>query len=249
MTGKTALVTGGGSGIGRAAARAFAREGARVAVADVDENGGLQTARLIQEAGGQALFIRTDVSQAAQVEVLVRQTVDACGRLDWAFNNAGISGTGASTAECAEEDWDRLMAVNLKGVWLCMKYELRQMLKQGSGAIVNNASVWGLAGLENAIAYAASKHGVVGLTRVAALECARSGIRVNAVCPGFTHTPLIDRVMADRPRFHEKVAALQPMGRLATPEEVAEAVVWLCSDAASFVTGHALSADGGLLAR
>lgn len=250
LQGKTALVTGGGSGIGRATAQAFARAGAQVVVADVDPQGGEETVELICGEGSRALFVRTDVTQAAQVEALMAQAVIAYGRLDCAFNNAGIGGTGASTAEYAEEDWDRLMAVNLKGVWLCLKCELRQMLRQGDGgAIVNNASVWGLAGLENAAAYTASKHGVVGLTKVAALENATAGIRVNAVCPGFTRTPLIEQLLIDRPQMEAKIMARQPIGRLGTPEEVAAAVVWLCSPASSLITGQALGVDGGLLAR
>lgn len=246
---KTALVTGAGSGIGRAAAQAFAQAGARVVVADLDLRGGAETVELIAGAGGQALFVQADVTQAAQVEALVGQAVSAYGGLDCAFNNAGIGGTGASTAEYAEADWDRLMAVNLKGVWLCLKYELRQMLGQGGGTIVNNASVWGVAGLENAAAYTASKHGVVGLTKVAALENATTGIRVNAVCPGFTRTPLIEQLLIDRPQMEAKIMARQPIGRLGTPAEVAAAVLWLCSPASSFVTGQALGVDGGLLAR
>lgn len=249
LIGKTALVTGAGSGIGRAGAQAFALAGARVVVADLDPRGGAETVALIAGAGGQALFVQADVTQAAQVEALVGQAVSAYGGLDCAFNNAGIGGTGASTAEYTEEDWDRLMAVNLKGVWLCLKYELRQMLRQGGGTIVNNASVWGVAGLENAPAYTASKHGVVGLTKVAALENATTGIRVNAVCPGFTHTPSTERLLVDRPQMKAKIAALQPIGRLGTPAEVAAAVLWLCSPASSFVTGQALGVDGGLLAR
>ncbi|MSR84536.1 MAG: SDR family oxidoreductase [Candidatus Latescibacteria bacterium] len=249
LQGKVALVTGAGSGIGRATAQAFALAGAQVVVADVDPKGGEKTVALIAGAGGQALFVQADVTQAAQVEALVGQAVSAYGGLDCAFNNAGIGGTGASTAEYTEEDWDRLMAVNLKGVWLCLKYELRQMLRQGRGAIVNNASVWGIAGLENAAAYTASKHGVVGLTKVAALENATTTIRVNAVCPGFTRTPLIEQLLIDRPEMEAKIMARQPIGRLGTPEEVAAAAVWLCSPASSFVTGQALGVDGGLLAR
>ena len=249
LSGKVALVTGAGAGIGRATALAFASAGARVVVADVDREGGEETVGLIAAAGGEALFAATDVTQAAQVESLIGQAVRSYGQLDCAFNNAGIGGTGASTDQYAEEDWDRLMAVNLKGVWLCLKYELQQLRRQGRGAIVNNASVWGLAGLENAIAYTASKHGVVGLTRVAALENATTGIRVNAVCPGFTRTPLIEQLLIDRPQMAEKIAARQPIGRLADPAEIAAAVLWLCSDASSFVTGQALGVDGGLLAR
>lgn len=249
LQGKVALVTGAGSGIGRATAQAFALAGARVVVADLAPQGGAETVELIAGAGGQALFVQTDVTQAAQVEALVGEAVKTYGGLDCAFNNAGIGGTGASTTDYAEEDWDRLIGVNLKGVWLCLKYELQQMLRQGGGAIVNNASVWGVAGLENAAAYTASKHGVVGLTKVAALENATAGIRVNAVCPGFTRTPLIEQLLIDRPQMEAKITARQPIGRLGAPEEVAAAVIWLCSPAASLVTGQALGVDGGLLAR
>jgi NAD(P)-dependent dehydrogenase (short-subunit alcohol dehydrogenase family) len=249
LQGKVALVTGAGSGIGRAAALAFAQAGAQVVVADLDPQGGAETVALIAGTGGESLFVHTDVTQAAQVEALIGQTVAAYGTLDCAFNNAGIGGTGASTDQYEEADWDRLLAVNLKGVWLCLKYELQQMRRQGRGAIVNNASVWGLAALENAAAYTASKHGVVGLTKVAALENATTGIRVNAVCPGFTRTPLIEQLLIDRPQMEAKIMSRQPVGRLADPAEVAAAVVWLCSDAASFVIGQALGLDGGLLAR
>jgi NAD(P)-dependent dehydrogenase (short-subunit alcohol dehydrogenase family) len=244
MDSRVTLITGGGSGIGRATALACAEEGTTV-VADSDVKGGEETRRQIKDKGGQALFIRADVSQAADVEALFSQVVKQYGRLDCAFNNAGIEGESAALAESTEEVWDRVLGVNLKGVWLCMKYELRQMLKQGRGAIVNNASVMGLVGTPSNPAYTASKHGVVGLTKSAALAYAQSGIRVNAVCPGFVQSPLTDRKFASVPGRKDSVIARHPIGRLGTTNEIAAAVVWLFSDAASFVTGHTLTVDGG----
>ncbi|GIX49235.1 MAG: short chain dehydrogenase [Candidatus Tectimicrobiota bacterium] len=250
LAGKVVLVTGAASGIGRATALACAREGARVVVADTAAAGGEETVARIRQAGGEARFVRADVTRAAEVEALVAEAVAAYGRLDCAHNNAGIEGPLAPTAEYPEEAWDRVLAVNLKGVWLCMKYEIAQMLRQGGGAIVNTASLAGLVGARRLAAYVASKHGVVGLTRAAALEYAKAGIRVNAVCPGIIRTAMVQRMFLERnPQAEERLAASEPMGRLGTPEEVAEAVVWLCSDAASFVTGHALSVDGGLAAQ
>jgi NAD(P)-dependent dehydrogenase (short-subunit alcohol dehydrogenase family) len=247
LQGRVALVTGGASGIGRATALAFAREGAKVTVADVNAAGSDETLRLIRERGGEALFVRTDVTQAAEVEALIGEVVRQYGRLDCAFNNAGTVGKPSSTAECTEQDWDWAIDVNLKGVFLCMKYEIPIMLKQGHGAIVNAASIAGLIGVKNNAAYVASKHGVVGLTKASALECAPAGIRVNAVCPGFVRTPILE--LDGKPESESRYARLQPMGRLAQPEEVAEAVVWLCSDAASYVAGHTMSVDGGMAAR
>jgi NAD(P)-dependent dehydrogenase (short-subunit alcohol dehydrogenase family) len=246
--GKVALVTGAASGIGRASARAFARAGARVVVADVDETGGHETVRLIADGDGEAIFVRTDVAQADEVAALVAATVDAYGRLDCAHNNAGIGGAVADLADCPEADWHRVLAVNLTGVWLCLKHELRVMAEQGGGAIVNTASVAGLKGAAGASAYVASKHGVVGLTKTAALEYAKRGIRVNAICPGWIRTPMVEGDFAAHPELETHAAGRAPMGRLGTPEEVAAAVVWLCSEAASFVTGAVLVADGGLLA-
>jgi len=245
LDGKIALVTGGSSGIGRASALAFAREGAKVVVADVTAEGGQETVRLIKEAGGEARFLKVDVARAAEVETLITQTVAAYGRLDCAYNNAGIEGAFVSTTEYPEADWDRVLAINLKGVWLCMKYEIAQMLQQGGGAIVNTASGAGLVGVAGLSAYVASKHGVVGLTKTAALEYAKAGIRVNAVCPGVIQTPMVARLTSQRPEMAEALVAAEPMGRTGKPEEIAEAVVWLCSEAASFVTGHAMSVDGG----
>jgi NAD(P)-dependent dehydrogenase (short-subunit alcohol dehydrogenase family) len=204
---------------------------------------------LIHAANGEALFVKADVARADEVETLVKQTVTAYGRLDCAHNNAGVEGRLASTAEYTEEEWDRVIAVNLKGIWLCMKYEIAHMLTHGRGAIVNTASGLGLVGLAMYPAYSASKHGVVGLTKTAALEYAKSGIRVNAICPGVVQTPMIDRVLGQHPHLAELLTAAEPIGRLGRPEEMAEAAVWLCSDAASFVTGHAMAVDGGYLAQ
>lgn len=247
--GKVVLVTGGASGIGRAATLAFAREGAKVVVADVLAEGGEETVRMIKEAGGQATFIKTDVSKATEVEMLIKKAVETYGSLDFAFNNAGIEGTMAPTADCTEENWDRTISINLKGIWLCMKYEIPQMLKQGGGAIVNTASVAGLVGFQGLPAYGASKGGVVQLTRTAALEYAKTGIRVNAVCPGVIRTPMVERLLSDQPEAEAGFIAMEPVGRMGKPEEIAEAVVWLCSDAASFVTGHPMVVDGGLVAQ
>ncbi|MCI0439363.1 MAG: SDR family oxidoreductase [Chloroflexi bacterium] len=245
--GKVALVTGAASGIGRAAAMAFAREGARVVAADLNARGGEETVGKIKEAGGDAVFVRTDVTKAAQVEVMVKRAVEAYSRLDCAFNNAGIPGARVPTHEYPEDDWDLVTSILLKGVWLCMKYELAQMLQNGGGAIVNTSSIAGLVGRPNASAYVAAKHGVNGLTRTAALEYAQRGIRVNSVCPGWIRTPLIDNLTRN-PETEAEVAARHPIGRLGTPEDVAETVIWLCSDAASFVTGHLMAVDGGFTA-
>jgi NAD(P)-dependent dehydrogenase (short-subunit alcohol dehydrogenase family) len=247
--GKVALVTGGGSGIGRETALTFARRGAHVVIADVNAAGGAETLRQIAAAGGEAAFVLTDVSQGHQVEAMVQLAVTRFGRLDMAFNNAGIEGkVGTSTIDYSEEDWDRVIQVDLKGVWLCMKYEITQMLRQGSGAIVNTSSIAGLVGLTGSSPYVASKHGVIGLTKTAALEYAQQGIRVNAVCPGVVRTPLVERIIGDVEGREQQYMEAQPIGRMGAPLEIAEAVLWLCSDAASFVTGHALSVDGGYVA-
>jgi NAD(P)-dependent dehydrogenase (short-subunit alcohol dehydrogenase family) len=254
VAGKVALVTGGASGIGRATALTFAREGAKLIIADMHEDGGQQTVHMITEQGGEATFVRTDVTQATAVEALISKAVETYGRLDCAYNNAGISGTGiagthrALTADYPDERWHQVIAINLTGVWLCMKYEIVQMLTQGGGAIVNTASVAGLVGLPYASAYVASKHGVVGLTKTAALEYAQRGIRVNGVCPGYIATPMTAQGMSDPERMARMIAS-EPIGRMGQPEEVAEAVVWLCSDAASFVTGHMMTVDGGYVAQ
>lgn len=249
VEGKIALVTGGGSGIGRATALTFAREGAKVVVADVVVDGGEETVRLIKAAGGEALFVKADMAKAAEVEAMVQKAVATYGRLDCAHNNAGIEGATGRTADYREEDWDRVISINLTGVWFCLKYEIAQMLKQGGGAIVNTASDAGLLGVPQMPAYVASKHGVVGLTKTAALEYAKSGIRVNAVCPGVIKTPMVDRITGQRAGRAERMAAAEPVGRMGKPEEIAEAVVWLCSEAASFVTGLSMPVDGGIAAQ
>jgi NAD(P)-dependent dehydrogenase (short-subunit alcohol dehydrogenase family) len=245
---RVALVTGAASGIGRASAAALANEGAAVVVADINAEAGRETVRRIRQTGKQAEFVRADVSKAADVEALIKAAVETYGRLDCAHNNAGVVGGMASLAECTEETWDHTINVNLKGGWLCMTYEIGQMLKQGSGSIVNTASTAGLVGSRRSSVYAAASHGVVGLTRSAALECAEAGVRVNAVCPGMTRTPMIEGIIGGNAQVESQMVGRVPMRRLATPEEVAEAVVWLCSDASSFVTGHTLVIDGGLVA-
>jgi NAD(P)-dependent dehydrogenase (short-subunit alcohol dehydrogenase family) len=247
--GKVALVTGAGSGIGRASAIAFAQEGAKVIVADIVVEGGEETVQMIKEAGGEATFVKADVSQAAEVKALVDKTVETYGRLDYAHNNAGIEGAMASIVDCTEETWDSTININLKGVWLCMKYEIPQMLKQGGGAIVNTASVAGLVGSAGLPAYVASKHGVAGLTKTASLEYAKEGIRVNAVCPGAIRTPMIERILEESPEMGDTLNSMHPIGRMGEPAEVAKAVVWLCSDAASFVTGLPMPVDGGMVSQ
>jgi NAD(P)-dependent dehydrogenase (short-subunit alcohol dehydrogenase family) len=249
VSGKVALVTGGGSGIGRATALVFAREGAKVVVADVVVEGGEETVRLVKQAGGEAVFVKADMAKAADVEAMVKKAVETYGRLDCAHNNAGVEGATGKTADYVEADWDRVIAINLTGVWLCMKYEIAQMLKQGGGAVVNTASDAGLLGVPQMPAYVASKHGVVGLTKTAALEYAKSGIRVNAVCPGVIKTPMVERITGQRPGRAERMAAVEPVGRMGKPEEIAEVVVWLCSEAASFVTGLPMPVDGGIAAQ
>ncbi len=244
VAGKVALVTGAGSGIGRAIALGMAKEGARVVVADIMEKSGQATVREIKDSGGDAVFARADVSQESDARMLVDKAVEIWGRLDCAVNNAGIDGDTAMTADCTRENWDRVIGINLTGVFLGMKYQIPQMLKQGSGAIVNTASTMGIVAHQNVPAYVASKHGVIGLTKSTALGYVKQNIRVNAICPGNTRTAILDHVMKERPEIYERLMAATPIGRLAEPEEIANAVVWLCSDLASFVTGHAMVVDG-----
>jgi len=245
---KVCLVTGAASGIGKAAALAFAREGAILTLADISANGG-ETARQCQDLGGQAAFTRCDIAEPAQVEVLIQSIVSQHGRLDCAFNNAGIEGPLTTMIEVTEELWDRIIRVDLRGVWLCVKHEIRQMLSQGHGAIVNTSSTAGICGTPGYSSYAAAKHGVIGLTRSVALQYARSGIRVNAVCPGLTDTPMMDRILGGNPEMEKLFVAGTPVGRKARPEEIAAAAVWLCSDQSSFVTGAVLPVDGGVFAQ
>lgn len=245
--GETALVTGAASGIGRETAKRFAVDGASVVVTDVDTDGGHETVELIEEAGGIATFVETDVSDPADVEAMVQAAVDTYGGLDVAVNNAGIEGETEPLADVSVDAWDRLIDVNLKGVWLSMKYELPELRADGGGAIVNTSSIAGLVAA-GGVPYVASKHGVVGLTRVAATQYADAGVRVNAVCPGVIDTPMVDRAGKDDPEAIEQFVGMQPLGRMGTAEEVANAIVWLCSDEASFITGNAYPVDGGYMA-
>lgn len=248
LNGKVAIVTGAASGIGRTCAQFFARDGASVVVSDIDEQGGQQTVQLIKDAGGEAILVLTDVSDHRQCKQLVDQTVERFGRLDYACNNAGIGGEQNPTADYSIEGWQKMIGINLSGVFYCMKYEIPEMLKSGGGAIVNVASILGRVGFYGAPAYVSAKHGVVGLTQNTAVEYGERGIRVNAVGPGFIRTPMISELEED-PETHQRLVSLHPIGRLGEPEEVAELVIWLCSDKASFVTGAYYPVDGGYLAR
>lgn len=247
--GKVAVVTGAGSGIGRATALAFAREGAKVVVTDIDADQGEETAQFIRRAEGEAIFIRCDVTQSKEVHQMLHNAVATFGRIDCAFNNAGIQSPHQPVHEFPEDVWDQLLNVNLKGVFLCVKHEIPHMLRQGKGSIVNAASVGGLIGTAGLCAYTASKHGVIGLTKTAALEYAKQGIRVNAVCPGAINTPMVDKAEMIYPEVRGLLTSMHPIGRLGEPDEVAAAVLWLCSDRASFVTGHSLVIDGALTAQ
>ncbi len=249
LEGKSVLITGGASGIGRATARAFSAVGARLLIADVDIETGEALVDELARNGAEARFVQADVSNGSEVENMVAACISAYDRLDFAFNNAGIEGEQAPTAETPDENWSRVLSINLYGVWLCMKAEIPRMLDGGGGVIVNTSSVAGLVGFENLPAYVASKHGVIGLTKTAALEYADRGIRVNAVCPGVIRTDMVERVTQGDPDTEKAYADMAPMKRMGRPEEIAATVVWLCSSQASFVTGHALVADGGFVAR
>ena len=247
--GKVAFVTGAAGGIGFATARAFAESGAAVVITDVNENAAKAAADALTNAGHKALGLRCDVSDEAQVATAIAETVSVFGRLDAAYNNAGLHAPSVETADALAEDFDRVIAVNLRGVWACMKHELRQMRKQGNGTIVNCSSQSGLAGIAGLGAYTASKHGVIGLTKAAALEYARRGIRINAICPGTANTPMVAKAMKDHPAEMQAVIDDIPLGRLGTPEEIASAVLWLCSPGAGFMIGQIVAPDGGYTAR
>ena len=245
FAGKIAFVTGAGSGMGRTTALAFAREGASVVLADVSDQGNQETAWMIKELGGRALAVGCDVTRSEDVQAALNQAVGAFGRLDIAFNNAGAEQKPSVTADVTEEEWDRILAINLRGVFLCMRYEIPVMLQGGGGAIVNNSSGAGIKAFGRGAAYAAAKHGVIGLTKDAALDYASSNIRINAVCPGIVDTEMMQRFTEGTSEGRDRVIAQEPIGRMGTPDEIAAAVLWLCSDAASFVIGHAMVVDGG----
>lgn len=248
FTNQVALITGSGSGIGRATALAFAEAGAKVVVSDVNEENGQETVRLIQASGGEATFIFCDVSQPDQVNQLISQAVEQYGRLDVGVNNAGIGGKFAKLTEQTLSDWNQMIAINLSGVFYCMQAEIQQMLAQGSGKIVNISSIAGVRGLAKSAPYTAAKHGVIGLTKAAATEYVRQNIRINAVCPVYTHSAMVDSLLSIAPIMEERLRAVIPMGRFGQPEEIAQAILWLCSDANAFCTGQAIQMDGGLTA-
>ena len=236
--GKVALVTGAGSGIGRASSLAFAKEGAKVVVADIHLKRGKETVHFIQKKGGEAFFVKADISKSQEIKRLIEKVIRTYGHFDFAHNNAGVGGSAASVSHCTEENWNYVHDINLKGIWLCMKYEIPHMMKRRQGVIINTSSIFGMIGLKNHAAYVSSKHGVIGLTKTAAMECAARKVRVNAICPGAIATPMVGRITS-------KLVAQHPLGRVGTPEEIAKAVVWFCSDDASFITGHCLVIDGG----
>ncbi|OFZ28327.1 MAG: short chain dehydrogenase [Bdellovibrionales bacterium RIFCSPHIGHO2_01_FULL_40_29] len=244
-----AFITGASSGIGRATALAFGKNNAQVAIADVNEDAGLQIVEIIRASGGQAQFTKCDVSRDDEVQKAIQETVKNFGSLDFAFNNAGIEGEQAFTPECSVENWNRVIDINLKGVWLCMKYQIPQMLKQGRGSIVNCSSIAGLIGFPGSPAYVASKHGVIGLTKTAALEYAKQNIRVNAICPGVIQTPMVERFVHSEAQVKKQLVESEPIGRVGEPDEIAAAALWLCSDSSSFITGHPMVVDGGWIAQ
>ena len=248
FSGKVALVTGGASGLGRVSAIALAKEGAQVAVSDIAVSEGEATVQMITSTGGRAVFIKADVTKSVEVEAMVREAVKAFGRLDFALNNAGIDGVRARTADYPEDVWEQVINLNLTGVFLCLKFELAVMVKQGSGAIINLSSVAGVTGFPGHAAYTASKHGVIGLTKTAAIDYAKAGIRVNAICPAYTHTPMLDRMLKQQPELEAKLISRVPLRRLGAAGEIAQAVIYLFSDAAAFITGHSLVMDGGIMA-
>jgi len=250
LDGKVAIITGAASGIGRATSRIFAREGAKLLLADLQEEGGNETVKMVKDAGASAIFMRVDVAKWNDVEAMVAKAVETYGRLDCAFNNAGIDGRGGKIHECTEENWNRVLSINLTGVWLCMKAEITQMLKQGGGgAIVNTSSVAGISGGAGLPAYIASKHGVAGLTRAGALEYGKHNIRINAVCPGPIRTPMLGKLLRKSAEAEAKIARAEPLKRLGEPSEIGEAVAWLCSDRASYVHGLPMPVDGGFMAQ
>jgi NAD(P)-dependent dehydrogenase (short-subunit alcohol dehydrogenase family) len=250
LDGKIAIITGAGSGIGRATAKIFAREGAKLLIADIVAEAGMETLKALKDAGAAALFLKVDVAKSTEVEAMVAKAVEIYGRIDCAFNNAGIEGEGALTHKCSEENWHRVLSINLTGVWLCMKAEIAQMLKQGGGgAIVNTSSMAGLVGSVGGPAYVAAKHGVAGLTKTAALEYGRHGIRVNAVCPGPIRTPMMQRIMRGSAEAEQRFIRSEPLKRFGEPEEIGESVAWLCSERASYVTGVPMPVDGGAFAQ
>jgi NAD(P)-dependent dehydrogenase (short-subunit alcohol dehydrogenase family) len=247
--GKVALITGGAAGIGRTTALAFAREGAKIVIADINVQGGEETVKMIRDAGGEAVFVKTDVRISDEVKNMAEKAVEDFGRLDIAFNNAGINEDAVTISRCAEDSWERMIDTNLTGVFLCMKYELPKIRRSGGGSIVNMASVMGLVGDGSHPGYSGSKHGVVGLTRTAAIVYAQAGVRINAVCPGPTLTSLIHKLIDGQPEVERMLLSHIPMNRMAQPEEIAKAVLFLCSDDASYITGHPLAVDGGWVAR